>query len=124
MKNTGKKNIKYELIPGNIRSDGKGPVTKYKFFNLRNGGNDSEFAKMRDNVLQDLVTNPYFETQQSDISIVFIDGEYWGFYKINVYEEYSNHYIANNYDIDSKNVVVIKDYRVESGEDDGIELVQ
>jgi len=50
---------------GNIRSNRKGPVNKYKYFNLRNGGNDSEFAKMRDNVIQELVSgNPYFETQQ------------------------------------------------------------
>ncbi|ORX66230.1 hypothetical protein BCR32DRAFT_286347 [Anaeromyces robustus] len=35
----------------NMHSDGKGPVTKYKLFNIRNGGNDSEFSKMRDSVL-------------------------------------------------------------------------
>jgi len=117
----GKKNINYELIPGNIRSDGKGPVNKYRIFNLRNGGNDSEFAKMRDNVIQELVSdNPYFETQQYAICVVFVDGEYWGFY--NIYEEYNDHYIANNYDIDNKNVIVIKDFEVEAGEEEDIEL--
>jgi len=102
----GKKNLKYEIIPGNQRSDGKGPVTKYKSFNLRNSGNDGKYAKMRDNLLQGLIANDYFETQQSDMVIVYIDGEYWGIYYI--YEEYSDHYIANNYDIDDKNVAVIK----------------
>ncbi|OUM57565.1 hypothetical protein PIROE2DRAFT_17415, partial [Piromyces sp. E2] len=116
----GKKNINYELIPGNVRSDGQGLVNKYKVFNLRNGGNDSEFAKMRDNVIQDLAGNPFFETQQYDICVVYIDGEYWGLY--NIYEEYNDHYIANNYDIDNKNVIVIKDYKVEAGEDNDIEL--
>ncbi|OUM66361.1 hypothetical protein PIROE2DRAFT_6403 [Piromyces sp. E2] len=102
----GKKNIKYELIPGNMRSDGKGVVSKYKTFVLRNGGNDSHFTKLRDRTLQYLIENKLFETQQSDYVIVFIDGEYWGIYSI--YEEYDDHYIANNYDIDNKNVVVVK----------------
>lgn len=115
----GKKNINYKIIPDNIRSDGNGPVTKYKSFILRNGGNDSEYAKMRDNVIQGLSRNPYFETQQYDISIVFVDGEYWGFY--NVYEEYSDHYIANNYNIDNKNVIIVKVSKIEAGEDEDIE---
>jgi len=34
----------------------------------------------------------------------------------NVYEEYNDHYIANNYDIDNKNVIVIKDFKIEAGE--------
>eukprot|EP00833_Pecoramyces_ruminatium_P001243 jgi/Orpsp1_1/1175275/evm.model.c7180000053261.1 len=111
----GKKNLKYELIPGNERSDGKGIITKYKSFNLRNGGNDSDFALIRDNVLQSLIKNPYFETQQSSMVIVFIDGEYWGIY--NIIEEYSDNYISNNYDIDNKNVAIIKGKVVESGDD-------
>jgi len=102
----GKKNIKYELIPNNMRSDGQGIVTKYKTFILRNGGNDSHFTKIRDRTVQYLIANNIFETQESDYCIVFIDGEYWGIYSI--YEEYDDHYIANNYDIDNKNVIVIK----------------
>jgi len=112
----GKKNIKYELIPDNMRSDGKGIVSKYKSFVLRNGGNDFLLSKIRDNVLQDLVTNQLFETQQSDLSVVYLDGEYWGVYY--VYEEYDDHYIANNYDIDSKNVVIVKSF---SNLEDGTE---
>jgi len=102
----GKKNLKYELIPGNQRSDGKGPITKYKSFNLRNGGNDVKFTKMRDNFLQGLIPGEILETQQNDMVIVFLDGEYWGFY--NLYEEYSKHYFADNYDIDEENVAIIK----------------
>jgi len=102
----GKKNVKYELIPGNMRSDGQGPVTKYKSFVIRNGGNDFVYAKIRDHVLQKLVMNNQFETQQSDLAVAYLDGEYWGLYYI--YEEYDDDYIANNYDIDDKNVIMIK----------------
>jgi len=116
----GKKNLKYNLIPDNMRSDGNGPVTKYKSFNLRNGGNDNEFMKFRDPALQHLISNRNFETQQYDIAVVFIDGEYWGVYIVN--EDYSGHYIANNYDIDDKNVIIIKKYKVEEGEENDYDL--
>jgi len=103
----GKKNAKYDLVPGNMRSDGQGPVTKYKSFILRNGGNDVKYAKMRETLLKSFISNPkFFETQQSDMAILFVDGEYWGIYDI--YEEYSEHYISNNYDIDNKNVAIVK----------------
>jgi len=109
----GKKNIKYELIPGNVRGDKQGPVTKYKSFNLRNAGNDSDSARMRDVVIQDLIKNDYFETQQNCYCIVFVDGEYWGIYEI--YEEYNDNYIANNYDIDNENVVMVKENNIDEG---------
>ncbi|ORX52071.1 hypothetical protein BCR36DRAFT_582589 [Piromyces finnis] len=116
----GKKSLKYELIPNNMRSDGTGPVTKYKSFNIRNGGNDNEFMKYRDIALQTLISNRDFETQQSDIAIAFIDGEYWGVYQLS--EDYSDNYIANNYDINSDNVVIIKKNKVEAGEEDDKKL--
>jgi len=116
----GKKNIKYELIPGNVRGDKQGPVTKYKSFNLRNAGNDSDSAKMRDVVIQDLIQNDYFETQQNCYCVVFIDGEYWGIYEI--YEEYNDNYIANNYDIDKDNVVTVKENNIDDGVEGDYEL--
>ncbi|MBQ6803581.1 MAG: chitobiase/beta-hexosaminidase C-terminal domain-containing protein, partial [Clostridia bacterium] len=36
----GKKNVKYELYPDNLRQSDGGVVNKYKSFTLRNGGND------------------------------------------------------------------------------------
>ena len=62
-KKYGKKNLKYELLPENERSDGQGIVNKYKTFVLRDGGNDYEYAKIRDKTLQDLISNRNLETQ-------------------------------------------------------------
>jgi len=122
----GSKSIKYELIPGNMRSDGQGLVTKYKSFNLRNGGNDVDSAKIRDNMLQGLVGQRGYETQQNDIAIAFIDGEYWGIYSI--YEDYTEHYIANNFDIDKDNVIILKTdrntYQIEAGDESDLELLK
>ena len=116
----GEKNLKYDLIPDNLRSDGIGEVGKYKSFVLRDGGNDCDYTKFRDPLLQDLVENRSFETQQSDACVLFIDGEYWGMYAI--CEDYSDNYIENNYGIDNDNVVIIKRGEVEEGREEDIGL--
>lgn len=119
-KDYGAKNVKYELIPDNTRSDGQGNVEKYKSFVLRNGGNDCNYAKIRDPLLQSIVSDKSFETIQSTPVVVFIDGEYWGMYTLT--EDYSDNYIANNYDIDSNNVVILKVGEIEEGNDEDIKL--
>ncbi len=114
-KEYGKKNLKYELIPGNKRSDGQGIVNKYKSFIIRDGGNDYEYAKIRDFALQDLISNRNVETQQGEIIVLFLEGEYWGVYTL--IENYDKHYIANNFDIDDDNVVMIKNSKMKAGDD-------
>lgn len=117
----GKKNVKYPLIPDNLKSDGSGEVEKYKSFVLRDGGNDCDYAKIRDPLLQQLVRDRNFETMQFTPVVVFIDGEYWGVYTLA--EDYTDNYIQNNYTgIDNENVVIIKNGSVEEGEDSDKEL--
>ena len=116
----GKKNLKYELIPGNLKSDGTDILRKYKTFVLRIGGNDADFGRLRDPFIQNLVQGARFDTQQNTPCIVFINGEYWGMYTIT--EDYSDNYFENNYGIDNANIVLIKKGEVEDGEDADIEL--
>lgn len=116
----GKKNLKFDLIPGNLRSDGTGPVTKYKSFVLRIGGNDADYARLRDPYLQALASECRFETQASTPCVVFLNGEYWGMYAIT--EDYSDNYFENNYGIDNKNVVLLKRGEIEDGEETDITL--
>jgi len=116
----GKKNLKYELIPGNMKSDGTDILRKYKSFVLRIGGNDADFGRLRDPFLQTLVEDARFETQQHTPCVVFINGEYWGMYTIT--EDYSDNYFENNYGVDNKNVVLIKKGEVEDGEEADLEL--
>ena len=116
----GEKNLKYSLIPDNERSDGAGEVTRYKSFLLRDGGNDCDYSKFRDPLLQDLVENRSFETQQSDACVLFIDGEYWGMYAVT--EDYSDNYIENNYDIENENVIIVKRGEIEEGAEEDNEL--
>ena len=116
----GNKNLKFDLIPGNLRSDGTGPVTKYKSFILRIGGNDADFGRIRDPYLQTLVAECRFETQSSTPCIVFLNGEYWGMYTIT--EDYSDNYFENNYGIDNNNIVLLKRGEIEDGEEEDLAL--
>ena len=70
----GKNNLKYELIPGNMKSDGSDILRKYKTFVLRIGGNDADFGRLRDPFLQNLVQDAHFDTQQHPPCVVFING--------------------------------------------------
>lgn len=113
------KSLKYALIPDNFDADGE-LISKYKTFVLRVGGNDADFARLRDPYLQFLVKDARFDTQQSTPCIAFINGEYFGLYTIN--EDYTDKHFENNYGIDSKNLVLIKRGELEEGEEDDIYL--
>lgn len=115
----GKKNLKYELIPGNYNSDGE-LIDKYKSFVLRVGGNDADFGRLRDPYLQTLASDARFMTQQSTPCIVFLNGEYWGLYTIT--EDYTDNHFENNYGVDNKNVILIKRGEVEEGEEEDLSL--
>ncbi len=114
------KAVEYPLIPSAQRSDGIGAVTKYKTFVLRNGGNDANFAKIRDPYIQKLAENGRFETMASMPCVVYLNGEYWGMYTMA--EDYSDNYIENNYGIDNHNVVTVKQGEIEEGNDEDIAL--
>ena len=118
----GEKNVQFSLIPNNVRSDGSGYVEKYKSFVLRNGGNDNGFAKLRDPLLQQLISGRDLETQQSMACPVFINGEYFGLYALT--EDYSDNYFQYNYDIDGANVVMVKCGELEEGLDEDMALFE
>ena len=120
----GKKNVKYELIPGaTTEIDDTTIRDKYKRFTMRNGGNDLGFAQFRDNYIQSLVGDRAFETLSSRPAIMFINGEYWGVYTLQ--EDYSDNYIENNYNIDKDNVVIIECGReVDEGTEQDLALYQ
>lgn len=117
----GQKNVKYALIPDNLNSDGD-IITKYKSFVLRVGGNDADYARLRDPYLQALVSDAHFITQQTTPCVVFLNGEYWGMYTIT--EDYTDNHIENNYGLDNNNVIIIKCGEVEEGEEEDLTLFQ
>lgn len=102
----GQKNLKYPLIEGDLDADGK-QVKKYKSFMLRNGGNDTEYSKIRDVWNQAQVGDRAYGVQAARPCVLFINGEYWGLY--NLTEKYSDNSIETNYGVDKDNVVMFKE---------------
>lgn len=119
----GEKNVNYPLIPGTVKENGSGEkMDKFRTFLLRNGGNDCDYVKLRDPFIQRIVKGKAVTTQESRPAVVFINGEYWGVYVIE--EDYSDNFIQNNFDIDNKDVIMIKTGELEEGTDDDFKLYE
>lgn len=118
----GRKNWKYELIPGTMNHDGTKPTNKYKNFVLRNGGNDANMTKMTDVFLQSLVRDRNISTQGYQPCVLYLNGEYWGMY--NIMEKYSDNWLEEEFGVDKDNVVLIKDGEVDEGVEADIALFE
>ena len=79
---------------------------------LSGGGNDY-YGKMLDRLGADLTRNLDFCKMNFEPYVLFLNGEYWGFYYLT--EKYDEHYIEHYYDVDSTNVVIIKNGKLEVG---------
>ena len=118
----------YPLIPNLMSRDGEGRVVdSFEKFVLRNGGNDSNYVKFKDTMLQSMVSEMDFSTQSGRPCIAFINGEYWGLYTLQ--EDYTDDYVKTHYDVKKKNVVIIKPDsqnnnvpKVDEGEEEDIAL--
>lgn len=117
----GQKNLKYELLPNDLDEEGK-QISKYKSFMLRNGGNDTEYSKMRDVFIQNQVSDRAFAIQATKPCVVFLNGEYWGLY--NLTEKYSDNNIEENFGVDKDNVVAFKEGELEEGKDEDASLYE
>lgn len=73
---------------------------------LRNGGNDANYSKFKDMMIQNMVSGRGVETQQGTACVLFIDGEYWGLYTLQ--SDYSDRYFADRYNVAKSNVVMYK----------------
>ncbi len=117
-KDYGKKTLTYAVIPDAKDLNGE-TISVFKSFVLRNGGNDTDFLKFKDPMIQSLVKDRAFDTQASRACIVFLNGEYWGPYTLT--EKFTDQYIASHYPgIDTKNVIMMEDGEIGEGEDEDI----
>ena len=114
----GAKRVRYPLFTNDRANSSK----VYKQFVLRSGGNDCNYAKLRDPLIQNLARHMRLDTQCSFPCVVFINGEYWGLYSLT--EEYDAHYIEHTYGIDHENVIMIKRFLLTEGQEHEIALFE
>lgn len=83
-----------------------------KRMTLSSGGNDNR-GKMLDPLISGLVKANDFATMNYEPYILFLNGEYWGFYYLT--EKYDEQYLEHYYDVDRDNVMIVKNGDIEVG---------
>lgn len=85
-----------------------------KRMTLSCGGNDNR-GKMMDRLVSELTENADFGTMNYEPYVLFLNGEYWGFYYLT--EKYDEQYLEHYYDVNRDNVIIIKNGSIEVGTD-------
>lgn len=88
---------------------------------LSGGGNDY-YGKMLDRLGAELTEKCDFCTMHYKPYVLFLNGEYWGFYYLT--EKYDEQYIEQYYDVSKENVVIVKNGILEVGKEDDEELYE
>lgn len=108
----GTKKMKYAFFEGLKDIDGN-PIDKFDKLTLWNGGNDFDTLHFRDAFIQDLSKDLAVDTMAAEPYLLFINGEFWGFYLLR--EKVEDYYIQSHYGLDKENVAVIKNGSLDSG---------
>ncbi len=116
-KEIGNSKHKYAFFDDLINNEGQ-LIEKFDKVTLRNGGND-HILHFRDAFVQELAEGLALDYMASEPCILFINGEFWGFYLLR--EKPDDYYIKSHYGIPDEEVAVIKNGEVESGEDEDLE---
>lgn len=101
----GKDSFDYAFWEGLTDSYGN-ELCSFKNLVLRNGGNDANYSKFKDIMIQNMVSDKSFPTQAGRACILFIDGEYWGLYTLQ--EDYNEEYFADHYGVLKTDVSIVK----------------
>ncbi len=106
----GKSKMEYTFFDGLTDVSGS-PITEFDKVTIRNHGNDVSDAQMRDDIVQELAADMDLSCQASENCILFIDGEFWGYYTLK--ERLEDDYVQSHYGIDKDLVTTIKTGEVE-----------
>lgn len=103
----------------------------YNFFNtgyypkrvtLTTGGDDY-YLKIKDRLVSELAKNTNVVTMNYEPYVLFLNGEYWGFYYLT--EKYDEIFIENYYGVDkgetSEDIIIVKDDNLETGKAEDLE---
>jgi hypothetical protein len=94
----------------------------YLRFGLRNGGDDSQYTKFKDVLLQDLAKGGKFTVLDKRPAVLFLNGEYWGPYAL--CEVTAKNMMQSRYGVDPKNLVVIKEAELDQGKKEDFTLYE
>ncbi len=114
----GDTSIKYPLFEKLTDINGK-IIDRFDKVTLWNGGNDNMYLHFRDALIQELSDDLNLEIMGSEPCILFIDGEFWGFYMFR--ERVDADYLESHYGLDKDDVAVIKNGTLDDGLESDLE---
>lgn len=115
--------FKYAFFPGIKKPGTNQSMDSFKRFILRNNGNDwgtPMNTMCKDALIQSLFNNLHFEYSPYRMSVLFINGEYWGLHDLR--QNYDARGIQYAFDVEPDSVVLMEDnlegyFRVIQGND-------
>ena len=115
-KKYGKSTIETDILNKNYDINGK-KITSYKSLAIRSVYDNS---RMKDKIGRDLFESMnYLTTANMEPAVLFLNGEYWGFYCIQ--ENFNDDFIEKNYLIPKQNVALAKGDEIEEGPEEEIQ---
>lgn len=102
----GSNKMQYDFFEGKAVDMNGEKIDEFKKVTLRNGGNAFDNARYRDDLNQSLAAGLQLGTQAKYDYIVFLDGEFWGYYSMQ--EKLEDNYVESHYHVDADNVTTIK----------------
>ena len=114
----GSSQMEYDFIEGLADFNGR-RITDFDKVTLRNGGNDFQELHFRDALIHDLTKDLELDTLGFEPCILFINGEYWGFYMIR--EKADGNYFEAHYGIKKEDTAVIKIGTIEEGTEEDLD---
>ena len=109
-KKYGKQTFDYPILPDNYDIDGK-LITKYKSISLRCV---YEETRARDKFAIEIINSRRnLATTNMRNAVLFLDGEYWGYYVIQ--EKIDDEFMENNYHVPKDNIAMVKEGETEEG---------
>ncbi len=115
----GTDELEYPLI------EDKPDITRFKNFNLRNGGNDYWDGRSRDAFMQRVMKDTKNDYMAASQTAVFLNGEYWGHYEIR--EVLDENWCESNHGVDADSVSLITDtyfgFDVKEGSAESFEIM-
>ena len=116
-KEYGTSKMEYAFFDGMTDINGN-LIEKFDKVTLWCGGNDNTL-KFRDAFIQDLARDLSVDIMEAEPYILFLNGEFWGFYLLR--EKAEDYYIQSHYGIDDKDLTVIKNNELDSGAEEVFE---
>ncbi len=102
----GSNKMQYDFFEGRATDIDGAKIKEYKKVTLRNGGNGYDNARFRDDLNQELAEGLQLGRQAKYDYVVFLDGEFWGYYSMQ--EKLDDNYIESHYHVDANNVTTVK----------------